>query len=114
MSVGGSLSRTRRWARTSLAVSADYTNLAPSYHLVPKNLGWDKAPLALGGALKLVHKTGAAGLFKRYATHGRQRLALRQPDANPEFTAAGRPIRLANDNLTSTPPTAPRSAAAGA
>ncbi len=54
--------------------------------------------MALGGALELVHKTRAAGLFKRYATHGRQRLALRQPDANPEFTAAGRPTRLANDN----------------
>ena len=99
MSVGGSLSRTRRWARTSVAVSADYTNLAPYYHLVPQNLGWDKAPLALGGALKLAHKVGAAGLFKLYATYGRQRLALRQPDANPEFEAAGRPIRLANDNL---------------
>ena len=99
MSVGGSLSRTKRWARTSLAVSADYTNLAPYYHLVPQNLGWDKAPLALGGSLKLAHKVGAAGLFKLYATYGRQRLALRQPDARPEFEAAGRPTRLANDNL---------------
>jgi len=99
MSVGGSLSRTRRWARTSVAVSADYTNLAPYYNLVPQNLGWDKAPLALGGALKLAHKVGAAGLFKLYATYGRQRLALRQPDARPEFEVAGRPTRLANDNL---------------
>lgn len=99
MSVGGSLSRTRRWARTSVAVSADYTNLAPYYNLVPQNLGWDKAPLALGGALKLAHKVGAAGLFKLYATYGRQRLALRQPDARPEFEAAGRPTSLANDNL---------------
>ena len=99
MSVGGSLSRTRRWARTSVAVSADYTNLAPYYNLVPQNLGWDRAPLALGGSLKLAHKVGAAGLFKLYATYGRQRLALRQPDANPEFEVAGRPTRLANDNL---------------
>ena len=29
MSVGGSLARTKRWERTSLAVTADYTNLAP-------------------------------------------------------------------------------------
>ena len=98
MSVGGSLSRTRRWARTSLAMSADYTNLAPYYNLVPQNLGWERAPLALGGSLKLAHKVGETGLFKLYGTYSRQHLALRQPDANPEF-AAGHPIDLANDNL---------------
>ncbi|GAA3964402.1 TonB-dependent receptor [Hymenobacter antarcticus] len=99
MSVGGSLSRTRRWARTSLAVSADYTNLAPYFNLVPQNLGWDRAPLALGGSLKLAHKVGEAGMLKVYGTYSRQRLALRQPDANPEFAATGHPISLANDNL---------------
>ncbi len=98
MSVGGSLSRTRRWARTSLAVSADYANLAPYYRLVPQSLGWEKAPLALGGSLKLAHKVGEAGMLKIYGTYGRQRLALRQPDANPAFAAAGHPVALANDN----------------
>ena len=98
MSVGGSLSRTQRWARTSLAASADYANLAPYYHLVPQSLGWEKAPLMLGGSLKLAHKVGEAGMLKVYGTYGRQRLALRQPDANPEFAAAGHPVALANDN----------------
>jgi len=98
MSVGGSLGRTRRWARTSVAVSADYTNLAPYYRLVPQSLGWDRAPLALGGSLKVAHQVGEAGMLKLYATYGRQRLALRQPDANPEFATAGHPVALANDN----------------
>ena len=98
MSVGGSLGRTRRWERTSVAVSADYTNLAPYYNLVPQNLGWDRAPLALGGSLKVAHKVGAAGMLKIYATYSRQRLALRQPDANPAYASAGHPVTLANDN----------------
>ncbi len=98
MSVGGSVSRTRRWDRTSLALSADYTNLAPYYHLVPQSLGWEKAPLQLGGSLKLAHKVGEAGMLKLYATYSRQRLALRQPDASPDYAATGRPVALGNDN----------------
>ncbi len=98
MSVGGSLARTKRWDRTSVAVSADYTNLAPYYNLVPQSLGWERAPLALGGSLKLAHQVGEAGMLKIYGTYSRQRLALRQPDANPEFEAAGHPVALANDN----------------
>jgi vitamin B12 transporter len=98
MSVGGSLARTKRWDRTSLAVTGDYTNLAPYYNLVPQNLGWDQAPLQLGGSAKLAHRVGEAGMLKVYGTYSRQRLALRQPDANPEFAATGRPVALANDN----------------
>ena len=98
LSVGGSLSRTRRWDRTSVAVSADYTNLAPYYNLVPQSLGWEKAPLVMGGSLKLAHKVGAAGLLKVYGTYSRQRLALRQPDANPTYAATGHSIDLANAN----------------
>ncbi|MBO2008143.1 TonB-dependent receptor [Hymenobacter negativus] len=98
LSIGGSVARTKRWDRTSLAVTADYTNLAPYYNLVPQNLGWEKAPLQMGGSLKLAHKVGEAGMLKVYGTYSRQRLALRQPDANPEFEATGHPVSLANDN----------------
>ncbi|MBF9144267.1 TonB-dependent receptor [Hymenobacter properus] len=99
MSVGGSLARTKRWDCTSLALTGDYTNLAPYYNLVPQNLGWEKAPLQMGGSLKLAHKVGEAGMLKVYGTYSRQRLALRQPDANPEFAATGHPVALANDNI---------------
>ncbi|MBF9224084.1 TonB-dependent receptor [Hymenobacter ruricola] len=97
MSVGGSLARTQRWARTSVAVSADYSNLAPYFNLVPQTFGWEKAPQALGGSLKLAHQVGEAGMLKVYGTYSRQRLALRQPDANPEYSA-GHPVALADDN----------------
>ena len=98
MSVGASASHTRRWAKTSLALTADYLNLRPYFNLVPQNLGWVQAPQNAGGSLSLRHRTGPWGMLKIYATASRQRLALRQPDANPGFEA-GRPVGLANDNL---------------
>ena len=98
MSVGASVSRTRRWARTSLSLTADYVNLSPYFHLVPQQFGWVKAPQSQGGSISLRHRTGQWGMLKAYATASRQRLALRQPDANPGFVG-GRPVGLANDNL---------------
>ncbi|MCA8829299.1 TonB-dependent receptor [Hymenobacter pini] len=81
MSVGGSLSRVRRWERTSVAVTADYTNLQPYYGLVPQSFGWQQAPQALAGSLSLRHRTGQAGMLKVYGVWQHQSLALRQPDA---------------------------------
>ena len=98
MSVGGALSRTQRWEKTSVALTADYLNLSPYFNLVPQQFGWVQAPRSLGGSLALRRRTGPAGMLKVYATASGQRLALRQPDANPEF-ADGRPVALANDNL---------------
>jgi len=98
MSVGGSISRTKRWNNTSLVLSADYSNLAPYYHLVPQNLGWDRAPSSHGGTLKLAQRTGQAGMLKLYGTFSQQRVAVRTPDANPGYEATGHPVALANTN----------------
>jgi hypothetical protein len=98
MSLGGSLSRTKRWERTSLAVTADYTNLAPYVALAVPGQAWDKAPQTRGGSLSLRHRTGQAGMLKVYATASHQEMAIRQADANPEFARNGRPVALQNDN----------------
>ncbi len=98
MSVGGSASRTQRWKKTSVALTADYLNLSPYFRLVPQQFGWEQAPQSAGGSLSLRHRTGQWGLLKVYGTASRQRVALRQADANPEY-ADGRPVGLANDNL---------------
>jgi vitamin B12 transporter len=95
MSVGGSLSRVRRWERTSVAVTADYTNLQPYFGLVPQNFGWQQAPQALAGSLSLRHRTGQAGMLKVYGVWQQQRLALRQPDAT---LAAEQTVGLRNGN----------------
>ncbi|MET4108221.1 TonB-dependent receptor [Hymenobacter sp. UYP22] len=95
MSVGGSLSRVRRWERTSVAVTADYTNLQPYYGLVPQNFGWQQAPQALAGSLSVRHRTGQAGMLKVYGVWQQQSLALRQPDAT---LATEQAVGLRNGN----------------
>ncbi|MGI4871078.1 MAG: TonB-dependent receptor [Janthinobacterium lividum] len=98
LSVGGSLSRTRRWATTSLAVTADYTNLAPYYGLVPQRYGWEVAPQAAGGSVKLAHRTAHDGMFKVYGTFSQQRLTMRQPSPDAQFATDGQRIALLNTN----------------
>lgn len=95
MSVGGSLSRVRRWERTSVAVTADYTNLQPYYGLVPQSFGWQQAPQALAGSLSVRHRTGQAGMLKVYGVWQHQSLALRQPDAT---LATEQTVGLRNGN----------------
>ncbi|MFN0014323.1 MAG: carboxypeptidase-like regulatory domain-containing protein, partial [Saprospiraceae bacterium] len=49
MSIGGGLAHTQRWARTSLALSANYANLTPYFWLVPQTIDWTTAPQSGGG-----------------------------------------------------------------
>ncbi|WBA43702.1 TonB-dependent receptor [Hymenobacter canadensis] len=88
-------SRTKRWERTSLDVSGDYTNLTPYMGLLPQNVDWVQAPRGGSGSVKLSHRTGQAGMLKAYGTWSGQRLTIGQP--SPE--AAGRQqIALQNRN----------------
>ncbi len=98
LSVGGSLSRTQRWARTSLSANVDYTNLAPYLGLTAPDQRWALAPRSLGGAVRLAHRTGPYGLLKVYATFARQQVATRQPDPEAAYAATGRLTGLRNDN----------------
>ncbi|SET55553.1 TonB-dependent receptor [Hymenobacter actinosclerus] len=76
-------SRTRRWERTSLAVSADYTNLTPYAGLLPQNVRWDQAPRGLATSATLHHRTGQAGMLKVYGTWNSQQLRIGQPSPEP-------------------------------
>ncbi|GAA4504879.1 TonB-dependent receptor [Hymenobacter ginsengisoli] len=98
LSVGGSLSRTRRWERTSASASLDYTNLTPYYGLTAPDQRWQQAPQRLGGSLRLAHRTGETGLLKIYATYASQQVATRQPDPEAAFAQNGRLTALRNDN----------------
>lgn len=95
MSVGGSLAHTQRWARTSLAVSADYTNLGPYFRLVPQ--GQTQAYENRGGSFKLSQLAGKAGLLKIYGTFSQMRVDALQPDPDPGY-ATGRAVALRNAN----------------
>jgi hypothetical protein len=82
MSVGGGLAHTQRWEKTSLSVSADYSNLGPYMGLVPQNIEWDQAPSGLDGQLIFRQQTSATGMIKVQARGGRNRFALRHPAAD--------------------------------
>ncbi|SDY33668.1 TonB-dependent receptor [Hymenobacter psychrophilus] len=76
-------SRTKRWERTSLALTTDYTNLGPYTGLLPQNVRWDQAPRGLASSLSLHHRTGQAGMLKVYGTWTGQRLQIGQPSPEP-------------------------------
>jgi len=99
LSVGGSLSRTQRWERTSLSANVDYTNLAPYFGLTAPDQRWEQAPRNLGGAVRLAHRTGEYGMLKIYATYNAQRVATRLPDPETTYAEAGRRTALRNDNV---------------
>ena len=99
LSVGGSVSRTKRWERTSASVSADYTNLTPYLRLAGPADRWPQPPQSVGGSLRLAHRTAHDGMLKLYATYSGQQIASRQADPEPAYAADGRFSRLRNENL---------------
>jgi len=78
MSVGLGASHTQRWAKTSLALTADYTNLAPYTGLIKQHIDWEQAPETKSGSLIFRHKTSDTGLLKVYSSYSASHLALTQ------------------------------------
>lgn len=97
MSVGLGASHTHRWENTSLAVTADYTNLAPYTGLIKQNIDWKHAPESKGGSVILRHKTANGGMLKAYSSYTSSAFELTQP--TPE--GARSHINLQNNNLYS-------------
>ncbi len=96
MSVGGGLAHTQAWDKTSVAVSVDYTNLAPYMQLTPQNIEWDKAPESLSTQLILRQKTSETGLLKFYAMGSRSQMGLQYPNFKDVNQMS--PLTLQNDN----------------
>ncbi|MFN0015302.1 MAG: TonB-dependent receptor plug domain-containing protein, partial [Saprospiraceae bacterium] len=97
MSIGGGLAHTQRWARTSLALSANYANLTPYFWLVPQTIDWTTAPQSGGGELIFRHQTSETGILKGYLSANRSDMAMHYPDPfQPQETV---PLRLLADNL---------------
>ncbi|MCC6282494.1 MAG: TonB-dependent receptor [Saprospiraceae bacterium] len=97
MSVGGGLSHTQRWKRTSASLSGSYSNLAPYFALLPQNIDWIKAPQSGGAELILRHQTKQEGMVKLYGSANRSAMSMNYPDAfQPEQT---NPLSLLADNV---------------
>ncbi|MFN7119130.1 MAG: TonB-dependent receptor [Saprospiraceae bacterium] len=96
MTVGAGLSHTQSWENTSLAVSLDYSNLAPYMQLVKQNITWDQHPNSLNGQVIFRHKTSETGMFKLQAQSGNSGFTMQYPD-NEDVQKSNR-LALNNDN----------------
>ncbi len=96
MSVGGGISHTQAWDKTSVAVSIDYTNLAPYTSIAPQNIDWKKAPESLNTQFIFRQQTSKTGLLKIYAMGSRSQMGLEY--ANAKDVQQSLPLSLQNDN----------------
>lgn len=96
MSVGLALGKTQRWDKSSLAVQADYSNLAPYMGLIDQDLKWYKAPESFGGQFIYRKQTSSTGILKVQGNLSRNILAMDYPSAE-EVTITNR-LDLSNTN----------------
>ncbi|PSR54374.1 TonB-dependent receptor [Adhaeribacter arboris] len=96
MAVGVSASETKRWKSSSLAVSADYSNLAPLFGLMKQDLNWQKAPVSVGGTTVFRYKTSKTGMLKVFGSLSQSKMVLQQPDLDQENSTLR--VNLHNQN----------------
>lgn len=80
MTVGAALSHTQAWENTSLAVSHDYTNLAPTLAVLPSNTEFENPFTNNSSQFIFRHKTSKTGIFKAYANINSSKFSLYMPD----------------------------------
>lgn len=96
MTVGLGASHTQRWKNTSLAMSLDYSNLAPYMKLVKQNITWDEYPNGLNGQIIFRHKTSETGMLKFQVQSGNNGFSMQYPD-NEDIQKTNH-LKLTNDN----------------
>lgn len=96
MTVGAGLSHTQTLGKASVAVSADYTNLAPYTALVKQNIDWIKPFEGLGGQVVFRYKTSETGILKVQASGSKNGFTMQYPDAAD--VQIRNKLKLSNDN----------------
>ncbi|MCF8233706.1 MAG: TonB-dependent receptor [Bacteroidales bacterium] len=85
MTVGLGASHTKRWKKTSLSLSGNYSNLGPYFGLVEQEFEWEIAPRGFEGNVIFRQQAGKNGLIKAYGSYGNGRNKLLNPTtANPD------------------------------
>ncbi|MEM9887259.1 MAG: TonB-dependent receptor [Bacteroidota bacterium] len=80
MTVGAGLAHTQAWEESSLAVSLDYTNLAPYNSLLPANIHFKKPFESLNGQVIYRKKTSETGLLKAFVNISGSHFTIETPD----------------------------------
>ncbi|MEO1516583.1 MAG: TonB-dependent receptor [Bacteroidota bacterium] len=97
MSVGAGLSKTKRWKKSSLSLSGNYSNLAPYTSIIPQNIKWDKPFQGVQGQLVFRQETSETGIFKVYADLSSNWFAMQAPH-NEDVTQLSK-LKLNNNNF---------------
>ncbi len=97
MTVGGSLSHTRRSTSGSVSASIDYYNLAPYFAAFRQNMDYDMSPKGFSGVVMHRHARPGGGMWKTFASAEAGELGLQYPD----FDHPGQsiPFRMKNRNF---------------
>ena len=77
--IGGSLSHTKSWEKTSVSVSAGYTHLGFYFKLINQLRDWKEPPQGSNATLTIRQKAGKKGLFKFYGTYSQNKLSVSYP-----------------------------------
>jgi hypothetical protein len=78
LSVGLGLAGTKKWKKSAITASVDYSNLTPYMNLVPQAIKWDKMPETLEAGISYRLKT-KKGLLKMYGNYSESKFNLYQP-----------------------------------
>ncbi len=80
MSIGGGLSHTHAWDRSSLSVSGTYINLGPYINIIPQERDWEKPFQGMEAQAIFRHKTSETGIFKMHTNYSGSWLEFQYAD----------------------------------
>ncbi len=83
MNVGLGLAGTKKWDKTAITGSVDYSNLTPYMNVIKQDMRWNKMPETLETGLNFRHNT-SKGLFKVYGNYSSSNFSLYQPNLNTQ------------------------------
>jgi hypothetical protein len=95
MSVGLGLAGTKKWEKSAITASVDYSNLAPYMTLVPQDMNWKKMPETIETALNFRKKT-EKGLIKIYGNYSHSNFSLYQSNLDTKQEDL---VNLKNKNM---------------
>lgn len=80
MSVGGDVSYSKVWERSSLSGKLQYTNISPYFKIISQDLDWVEAPSAIEGSFMARQKVGKNGMYKLFVNLNSSNLVLNRGD----------------------------------
>ncbi|NQU84694.1 MAG: TonB-dependent receptor [Mariniphaga sp.] len=84
MTIGGEMSKTKRWINSSLSLSGGYTNLGIYDKVFNSYIDWIKPVKSVNGTAVYRHKTKSNGMLKGYINADWGDLAYNVPNGQPE------------------------------